>query len=125
MEIKMSLTDDAREQYVKAIDAIWEGNMPGNSIENITLAVAQDMDVVLSEIANCSKAFAAIDITFSIFYTAPTSWGQLLVTAAQNAAYGSVDGWIKALSKNWRYKACVVSAARNHRSRIQMGLAGM
>lgn len=66
-----------------------------------------------------------MEVTFSIFYSVPTSWGELLVTAALNVAYGSVDGWIKALLKSWRYKTCVFSAARNYRSRIQMGLAGM
>lgn len=119
----MSITNEEKAQYVKAIDAIWEGSLHSNSISNINSNVVRFVDMALTEISNCSKPFAAINALFSMFYSPPTTWGTLLLNAAQSGA--DVTSWIAALRGNAQYKGCVVTTAAGRRSQVQMALMGI
>ncbi|MDR1062568.1 MAG: hypothetical protein LBL48_01290 [Azoarcus sp.] len=118
----MSLTAEQKAQYVAAITAIWEGSVSNNQASNITDEVADIMDTVLDAIKECSQAFAVVNITFSLFYGAG-SWKDILVNALANGT--SVGNWIAALRGNMQYRACVVTAAANWRSAIEMALMGI
>jgi len=46
----MALTIEEKEEYVDIINFIWSGTMQGNSVDNITEDIANDMAFILSEI---------------------------------------------------------------------------
>jgi hypothetical protein len=114
-------TNEQKAQYVAAIAAIWP-NISNNSIGNISDEVVEIMDQVLSAIRQCSQAFAVIEAVFSVFYGAG-SWRDILVNALASGT--SVGNWIAALRGNVQYRACVVTAAANWRSAIELALMGL
>ncbi|MDR2165360.1 MAG: hypothetical protein LBO79_07040 [Zoogloeaceae bacterium] len=114
-------TNEQKAQYVAAIAAIWP-NMPNNSINNISGEVVDLMGQVLNSIRDCSQAFVAIDATFSLFYDSG-SWGDILANALINGI--NVGDWIAALRGNMQYNVCVVTAAANWRSAIELALMGL
>jgi hypothetical protein len=120
----MQLTNEEKAQYVAAIAAIWP-NMPDNELDNITDDVADVMNKVLGEIKKCSEAFAVVAPIFSVIYGSfpPTSWPSILVAAALSG--GSVSAWISALNGNMQFKACVMVAAANWKSVVQIALVGI
>ena len=117
----MSLTNEQKAGYVVAIAAIWP-NLSNNTVNNISDEVAGIMDTVLESIKTCSLGFAAIDILFDVIYntSTATTWKDLLVTA-----FNAVSDWVNALMNNQQYQACVVTAAANWRSAIEMALMGI
>ncbi|MDR2164062.1 MAG: hypothetical protein LBO79_00135 [Zoogloeaceae bacterium] len=121
----MSLTNDEKAQYVAAIAAVWPVDMPNNNVNNISDEVAGIMDQVLQAIKECSQAFAGVNIVFAVFYGVfpPSSWASVLVNALQSGT--SVTAWIEALRGNAAYNACVVTAAANWRSAIELALIGL
>ncbi|MDR0715823.1 MAG: hypothetical protein LBF50_00180 [Azoarcus sp.] len=121
----MSLTDAEKAQYVAAISAIWPSGISNNSIDNISDEVAGLMNQVLQAIKECSAAFAATNVVFSIFYGAfpPSSWSSILLAALQSGA--SVGAWIAALRGNITYNICVVTASTNWRTAVEMALMGV
>jgi len=117
----MSLSDEQKQFYVDAITAIWQGSMPNNSIENISESVAEKIETILYEIQECSKQFAIIFPIYEFIYaiTYPAKWvAELLGT--QNAA-----SWINDLLANRKFKSCVITAAWNWKSAVQMELDGI
>ena len=119
----MALSNEAKAEYVKAIDAIWQGSMSGNTEANINDEVVRLVDLTLTEIANCSRQFAVIHMVFSMFYSTPTTWATLLVNVATSAA--DVKNWIAALNGSLQYRACVSAAAVNYKSGVQLALWGI
>lgn len=118
----MSLTYEQKEQYVNAIDAIWQGSMQNNNVNAISDEVKSLVDIVLTEIRNGTKPFLATDITFNIFYIPGIPWQITLVTAV---ATGGVTDWIAAIRGNKVYASVVNSAALNFKSSVQLALYGL
>ena len=119
----MAISNEAKTEYVKAINAIWSGSMSGNTEANINDEVVRLVDLALDEIANCSKQFAVIHVIYSVFYSAPTSWAALLVSVGMSST--DVADWINVLKGNLQYRACVNAAAVNYKSGVQMALWGI
>lgn len=97
-----------------------------NAVENINDDVVYYMDQALQSISQCSKAFAFIDIIYSIFYREiipPDSWKDLMKAAIENGT--SLPKWIDALRGRLQYKACVETAALNWRSAVTGALMGI
>jgi len=109
------------------INIIWQNSIGDNNVNNISEAVAEDVDKVFYEIQNCSKTFAAIKDLFDAIYNVnkPATWFSLVASYGMGAVTSQIDGWLSALMKSPQYKACVVTAAANWKSRIVLGLIGL
>lgn len=118
----MSLTYEQKQQYVSAINSIWQSSMRNNSVDNISDEVKDLMNTVLTEIRNGTKAFVAVDITFNIFYVPNVPWQVTLVSAL---ATGSVSDWVAALRGKKQYVAVVNAVALNFKSAVQLALYGL
>lgn len=121
----MSLTYEQKQEYVNAINAIWQGSMQNNNVNAISDEVVENMDIVLTQIQQGTKAFLAADIIFGIFYLPASSWPEIFLMIAQNIVSGSVSGWISVIRGNSRYKAVVDATALNFKSSVQLALYGI
>lgn len=121
----MALTNEVKQQYVNAIEIIWQGSMRNNTVDNIDDNVVRLMDSVLSEISKGTYAFLAVDVTYSIFYDLPSSWLGLLVWVAQNALGETFQGWFNVIFNNRKYRAVINAAALNFKSPVQLALYGL
>jgi len=123
----MALSMEQKLFYHDMIDIIWQNSIGDNNVNNISEAVASDVDKVLYEIRNCSKAFGVVNAVFDAIYgiTKPDSWFSHAVSLGISAFTGSINDWIVALRGNAQYKACVVTAAVNWKSKIVLGLIGL
>lgn len=118
----MALTYAEKEQYVKAIDAIWQGSMRNNNVDNISDDVVSLVDTVLTEIRSGSEGLALVHLAFSIFYIHTNPWKVTLVMAI---ATGDVSDWIGVMRGNRQYAAVLNVAALNFKSAVQLALYGL
>jgi len=123
----MALSMEQKLFYRDMINIIWQNSIGDNNVNNISEAVASDVDKVLYEIQNCSRAFNAVNAAFNAIYaiTKPDSWVSHAVSPGISAFTASISDWIAALRGNAQYKACVVTAAVNWKSKIVLGLIGL
>ena len=119
------LTNEAKLEYVKAINAIWGGTMQNNSVYNINEDVVELVDKVLSEIRKGSQAMLAIDVIYNFFYSAPGSWAEVIIGAIINGISGGVSGWIDVLKGSKMYASVVNTAALRYKSAVQLALYGI
>jgi len=123
----MALSMEQKLFYHDMINIIWQNSIGDNNVNNISEAVAEDVDKVLYEIQNCSKTYDAIKTLFDFIYEVkkPSTWFSLVAGYGMNAVTSQIDGWLSALMKSPQYKACVVTAAANWKSKIVLGLIGL
>lgn len=119
----MPISNEAKAEYVKAIDAIWQKSMSDNNVGNINDEVVRLVDQVLAEIAKCSQKFVVAHAIFTLFYSNPRAWSELLINVAQSGT--NVADWIAALRGSLQYRACVNVAALNYKSAVQLALQGI
>jgi hypothetical protein len=67
-------------------------------------------------------ALAGVNTAYEIFHgmVIGTSWGNVLASAIS-----AIAGLINSVRTNQTYKACVVTAAANWRSAVELALMGM
>jgi hypothetical protein len=113
---------EVRQGYFNAINTIWKSSIGDNNVNNISDEVISFVDKTLTQISTCSKGYLAMDLTFAIFYSPPSSWAAIISTTAQNTV--SVNGWLDALSGNKQYLACINTAANSNKSDVARALVG-
>jgi len=120
----MSLTDEQKQFYVDVIDVVWQGSMQNNEVENISDSVADKIEKVLYEIQKCSDQFSILFPIYDFIYaiTYPAKWVDEMLGSPHPTTIAS---WINDLLANRKFKACVVTAAVNWKSSVQMDLNGM
>jgi len=122
----VTLSLEARQEYVDIIDTIWQGSMNYNSAENITAEVVSEMNFIFSEIKTCSSKIddlmEALTTVFADIYLPGVIWLELIKKPSKK---GHVKNWIIALRGNGAHLACVVTAAANWKSSLQMKLMGL
>lgn len=116
----MSLTNEEKMEYVKAIKVLWSGTMQFNSVEYMTDEVINLMDHVFEQIREGSKAMVGIDVSFRVFYGALT-WKQLASKGATSGAVKICD-WIAALQGNRQYRSVANAVALSYKSPVQIAL---
>lgn len=118
----MALTYEEMQEYVNAIDAIWQGSMRNNTIDNIDDNVVRIINTVLTEIRNGTKNMLIADGIFNIFYKPNIPWELALVLAVTT---GGVRDWIGAILGDRQYRSVVNVIALNFKSPVQLALYGI
>jgi len=126
----MALDLEKKQKYVEYIDKIWSGSMSGNSPENITQEIVDEMELILSEIRICTENInTLLDMLIDRFkkiYKDRIKWEMLAKEKAVRPGKKSyVYDWLDMLTENKPYHACVVTAAVNWKSSIQLKLMGI
>ncbi|MCG7412071.1 Uncharacterised protein [Moraxella lacunata] len=131
--------EQVKEAYAKAIEVLFGGVVQASPNE-ITEQVIQDVDKMISEIANCSQNIAKIGIdiiykaTIGRVVDAATGYfDNILIDTLLDEATSDIQdkieelfsAWIMALMGNRRFVACLYQARRNWRSKIQIELMGL
>ena len=122
-EAKMPLTPEMREHYIRLIKKIWPGvAMNRYSASDVTDEVVDTMDFVLNEIVECSRSMSVVEEVYTSFYMPFTinKWRKLV-----KETLSVVEAWLDAVEENKVYLSCVVTAARNWRSHVEMQLMGL
>lgn len=120
-EMKMNLN----EFYSVFIDKVWSGSVRGNSPEAINAEVMEICDKVQAEIVKCSQAMVAVHVMYELFYTATS-----LASVYKSAKDLLMDpkkllDWIDVLAGDKYYRTCVLNAARNWRSPLELAFMGL
>ena len=117
----MALNNAEKEFYVTFIKAVY-----GNSLyvqeSDITQGVADICDKMMTDIKNCSIKFATANVFFSVIYPYPSLNAKIFIVKFALSAALNGKKWIDSLMGNRQYRACVVTAAANYRSMLQMEL---
>lgn len=145
----MSLTQEQVQQaYADTINILFGGAVRAEP-EQINEQVILHVDMMVSEIANCSKNMT--ELSFNLIFNALLLVGSgKIATAAANLfgvyadnflvrfmleyeptgiAYQPVSEllhqWVQALMRNRLHKACILTARANWRSKIEIELLGL
>lgn len=138
------LTNIEKQMYATAIGHLFGGAVTATP-EQITKEIADDVDIMIKEIAGCSEAVQ--NFAFSLFYNFVLAWvpgkaveyvfdhvpqnvytmlGQWYVSGQVDETVESIIGdWVANLIRNRRFIGCIYQARANWRSKIQMALMGI
>jgi len=126
----VTLILEEKQKYVSIINKIWSGSMNYNSVDNITEEVADEITFVLDEIKKCSEnidtLLEMLMEAFGRIYAKGMKWRKLIKEKAVKPGKKTyVQDWLDELQKDNVYNACVVTAAVNWKSSVQMKLMGL
>gem|GEM_PF-937901 len=122
----MALTLEDKKFYYEMIDFLWQGSIGDNAIENINDKVAADMEIVLTQIKNCTEQYIElirklVGAMFDGIYTIlpPLNWRDAVKGIIQEEL---IKRWINFLVGERQLKACVVVTLNNWKTKIALDL---
>lgn len=123
----MSLTTQQKQNYVDAINYIWDGAMQCNSVDYISSNVANLMNSIFYQIKDASKSVFLVDLASQTLIIkmvyGPTfkSW-EIFMDVAKSDMEGPISKWLNIVKGKQGYSSVINSAALNYRSPVQIAL---
>jgi len=126
-----TMTADQQNAYLLTIQKIWPWVFDGVEAWEVNDEMAEIVDIVLEEIADCSKAMFFVNITVDALHQelvlrkVARALGQTVYWLYKHvysniSTYNTVENLIDVVSENSQYKICVNTAAWQWRTPMDM-----